>query len=216
MANGTIAVSQLEILTQSGTGIITVVPPATNTNRTLTLPDVTGTVVSTGSTAVVTPAMLTQPFTSGTAVASTSGTSIDFTSIPSWVKRITVVLQGVSTNGSSAYLVRLGTSSGVVTTGYVSSGNQLNPASSSTSSTAGIIFVIDNAGYICSGSLVFNNISSNTWVASYTTSLTGVATGSAVGGGHIALGGTLDRVRITTVNGTDTFDAGSINILYEG
>jgi len=156
------------------------------------------------------------PLVSGTAVASTSGTSIDFTSIPSWVKRITVVLQGVSTNGSSAYLVRLGTSSGVVTTGYVSSGNQLNPASSSTSSTAGIIFVIDNAGYICTGSLVFNNISSNTWVASYTTSLTGVATGSAVGGGQINLGATLDRVRITTVNGTDTFDAGSINIFYEG
>jgi hypothetical protein len=152
---------------------------------------------------------------SGTAVASTSGTSIDFTGIPSWVKRVTVVLQGVSTNGSSAYLARLGTSSGVVTTGYVSSGNQLNPASSSTSSTAGINFVIDSAGYICTGNIVFNNISSNTWVASYTLSLTGVATGSAVGGGQINLGATLDRVRITTVNGTDTFDAGSINILYE-
>jgi len=200
MANGTIAISSIEMLSQSGTGIVTITPPATNSNFTQTLVPVTGNLT---------------PLISGTAVASTSGTSIDFTSIPSWVKRITVVLQGVSTNGSSAYLVRLGTSSGVVTTGYVSSGNQLNPASSSTSSTAGIIFVIDNAGYICSGSLVFNNISSNTWVASYTASLTGVATGSAVGGGQIALGGTLDRVRITTVNGTDTFDAGSINILYE-
>ena len=157
-----------------------------------------------------------QRITQATAVASTSGTSIDFTSIPSWVKRITVIFQGVSTNGSSAYLVRLGTSGGVVTSGYVSSGNQLNPTSSSTSSTAGFNFVIDSAGYICTGNIVFNNISSNTWVASYTLSLTGVATGSAVGGGQIALGGTLDRVRITTVNGTDTFDAGSINILYEG
>ena len=153
--------------------------------------------------------------TSGTVVTA-SGTSIDFTALPSWVKRITVIFQGVSTNGSSAYLVRLGTSGGVVTSGYVSSGNQLNPASSSASSTAGFNFVIDNAGYICTGNIVFNNISSNTWVASYTLSLTGVATGSAVGGGQIALGGTLDRVRITTVNGTDTFDAGSINIMYEG
>lgn len=50
MANGTLAVSQLEILTQSGTGIITVVPPATNTNRTLTLPDATGTMVASGTT----------------------------------------------------------------------------------------------------------------------------------------------------------------------
>ena len=52
MANGTIAVSQLEILTQSGTGIITVVPPTTNTNRTLTLPDVTGTLAVQGGTGV--------------------------------------------------------------------------------------------------------------------------------------------------------------------
>jgi hypothetical protein len=34
-------------------------------------------------------------------------------------------------------------------------------------------------------------------------------------GGFVPLSGTLDRVRITTANGTDTFDAGSINILYE-
>ena len=33
--------------------------------------------------------------------------------------------------------------------------------------------------------------------------------------GRVTLSGALDRVRVTTVNGTDTFDAGSINILYE-
>ena len=191
----------------SGTGTFTISAPNGNTDRTLVLPDEAGTLVTTAS--------LPNPLTLGTAVASTSGTAIDFTGIPSWVKRVTVVLQGISTNGSSAYLVRLGTSGGVVTSGYVSSGNQLNPASSSASSTAGFNFVIDSAGYICTGNIVFNNISSNTWVASYTLSLTGVATGSAIGGGHINLGATLDRVRITTVNGTDTFDAGSINIMYE-
>ena len=198
----------------TGTAVFTIESPTTNTNRTLTLPDEAGTMLTsasdlTGVTGVP------NPLTSGTAVASTSGTAIDFTGIPSWVKRVTVVLQGISTDGSSAYLVRLGTSGGVVTSGYVSSGNQLNPTSSSTSSTAGFNFVIDSAGYICTGNIVFNNISSNTWVASYTLSLTGVATGSAVGGGQIALGGTLDRVRITTVNGTDTFDAGTVNILFE-
>jgi hypothetical protein len=204
MANGTIAASQLEMLTQSGTGIITIVPPATNTNRTLTLPNATGTVALNGTTLVA-----------STAVASTSGTSIDFTSIPSWVKRVTVILQGISTNGSSAYLVRLGTSSGVVTSGYVSSGSQLNPSSGSTSSTAGILLIVDSSGYICTGNIVFNNIANSTWVASYSIGLSGVANGSAIGGGHINLGASLDRVRITTVNGTDTFDAGSINILYE-
>ena len=153
--------------------------------------------------------------TSGTAVATTSGTSIDFTGIPSWVKRITVMLSGVSTNGSSSYLVRLGTSSGIVSTGYVSSGSQLNPSSGSASSTTGIIVVVDSSGYICNGNISICKLTSNTWVASYSLGLTGVATGTAIGGGSVDLGATLDRVRITTVNGTDTFDAGSINILYE-
>ena len=49
MANGTLGVSQLEMLTQSGTGTITIVPPATNTNRTLTLPDESGTIVTTAN-----------------------------------------------------------------------------------------------------------------------------------------------------------------------
>jgi len=34
-------------------------------------------------------------------------------------------------------------------------------------------------------------------------------------GGSKTLSDTLTQVRITTVNGTDTFDAGTINILYE-
>jgi hypothetical protein len=51
--------------------------------------------------------------TSGTAVASTSGTSIDFTSIPLWVKRITVMFAGVSTNGTSPFLVQLGDAGGI-------------------------------------------------------------------------------------------------------
>jgi hypothetical protein len=194
------------VLQSTGGGSVTINEPSTASNYTQTLPAGTGTVLVGGVNSAI---------VSGTAVASTSGTNIDFTSLPSWVKQITVVLQGVSTNGSSAYLVRLGTSGGVVTSGYVSSGSQLNPSSSSTSSTAGILLIVDSSGYVCTGSIVFNNISSNTWVASYSIGLSGVANGSAIGGGHIDLGAALDRVRITTVNGTDTFDAGSINILYE-
>jgi hypothetical protein len=50
MANGTIAASQLEMLSQSGTGIITITPPATNTNRAITLPDAAGAIVVSGTT----------------------------------------------------------------------------------------------------------------------------------------------------------------------
>jgi hypothetical protein len=42
----------------SGTGTFTIASPNSNTDRTLTLPDNTGTVVTTGSTAAVTQAML--------------------------------------------------------------------------------------------------------------------------------------------------------------
>jgi len=154
--------------------------------------------------------------TSGTAVASTSGTSIDFTSIPSTVKRITVMMNGVSTSGTSNPLLQLGTSGGVTSTGYVSTGtNQVNNASpNSASSTAGFLFgEISLAAALLSGIYVITNVSGNIWIGSFCGRYG--TTQTCVGGGSVTLGATLDRVRITTVNGTDTFDAGSINILYE-
>lgn len=150
----------------------------------------------------------------GTAVASTSGTSIDFTSIPSWVKRITVMLSGVSTNGTSIIQVQLGAGS-VTTSGYsYTCAGIAGVVSTSTASTGFILNnAISEAAAIVSGNMIITNISSNSWVGSH--SVQGRTNGAATGGGSISLGGTLDRIRITTVNGTDTFDAGSINIMYE-
>ena len=177
----------------------------TFTNKTLTSPAIGGTPTGVGI------------LTSGTAVASTSGTSIDFTSIPSWVKRITVMFSSVSLSGVSSYLVQIGTSGGIQNTGYTSSSFLIATAGNAgANSTAGYIIFSDIAAYSFSGNFVINNITSSTWVSSHTigsgVSLTGLVN---FGGGSKNLSGTLDRVRITTVNGTDTFDAGSINILYE-
>jgi hypothetical protein len=147
---------------------------------------------------------------SSTAVASTSGTSIDFTSIPSWVKRITVIFNGVSSNGSSVTQLQLGAGS-VTTTGYISSWTTGVTGYSQTSGFGVQSFV--SAADTKNGSFVLTNITGNTWVSSAIISNGGTVV--ATGAGSIALGGTLDRVRITTVNGTDTFDAGSINIFYE-
>ena len=189
------------VLTGDTSGTLTVSAPAVAGSNTQTLVATTGTLA---------------PIVSGTAVASTSGTSVDFTGIPSWVKRITVMFSGVSTNGTSLVEVRLGTSSGFVATGYLgASGNLSSGAVGSTSSSTGMR--TDNIG---SASLARNGVFScvlltgNTWASSSimadsTTALLGFA------GSSIALGGTLDRLRITTVNGTDTFDAGTINILFE-
>jgi|688.fasta_scaffold106532_2 hypothetical protein len=152
---------------------------------------------------------------SGTVVASTSGTSIDFTSIPSWVKRITVMFQDVSTNGSSNLIIQLGTSGGPTTSGYLGSSTQSGTGVQTTNYTAGFgVRSIDNTACVIHGAIQVQNITSNTWVASGVTARSDSAF-CGYTGGSIALGGTLDRVRITTVNGTDTFDAGNINILYE-
>jgi hypothetical protein len=146
----------------------------------------------------------------GTAVASTSGTSIDFTGIPSWVKRITVMFASVSTNGTSPMQIQIGNGS-IVTTSYVSTANY---STTTVSSTTGLLANYGNpASSSSSGVISLYNISSNTWVSSGVTA-DDQARSSDCAGTKI-LGGTLDRVRITTVNGTDTFDAGSLNILYE-
>lgn len=155
----------------------------------------------------------------GTAVASTSGTSIDFTSIPSWVKRITVMFSDVSTSGVSSFLVQIGSGS-VTTTGYKSGSGGASVSSNTTigaNSTTGFIVHNAYAAGANSGIMTLALISSNTWVESHSSYTVGGAfTFMYTGGGtSSALSGSLDRVRITTVNGTDTFDAGSINILYE-
>ena len=153
--------------------------------------------------------------TSGTLQNSTSGTSIDFTGIPSWVRRITVMLAGVSTNGSSNYVFQLGTSSGVVTTGYINYGMNFGSSGGTGAGyTNGFNSKGPAAGDLTSGSIIITNLTSNTWTAFGMTAAGAAATGYLTAG-SIALGGTLDRVRITASNGTDTFDAGSINILYE-
>lgn len=153
---------------------------------------------------------------SGTAVASTSGTSIDFTGIPSWVKRITVMFNGVSTNGTSGMLVQIGNTT-FTTSGYNSAASQtIGSSTGVTSSSAGFVIAHDTAADTKNGQMVISLVSSNIYVSSHTT---GNLTGRTIvntGGGSVSLSGVLDRVRITTVNGTDTFDAGTINILYEG
>ena len=154
--------------------------------------------------------------TSGTAVASTSGTSIDFTGIPSWVKRITVMFNGVSTSGgTSNYLLQVGSGS-VSTSGYNSRATYFTATTlGGGNSTAGIMWGNFATGNTQSGAITLTLVSANTWVATGYFADSGT-TATSCGGVTPALGGALDRVRITNANGTDTFDAGSINILYEG
>ena len=196
-------------LVSSSGGSVEINPPVTASNFTATMPAGTGNVVVNGVNGAL---------VSGTAVASTSGTSIDFTGIPSWVRRITVLFQGVSTNGSSVPQIRLGSGS-FATSGY--SGTSSVVTSGAATSNASVGFPVAPTGFWGSSTTIsgsfsvsLQNSSTNTWCGNGIYG--GIDTASTYfSAGSVALSGTLDRVRITTVNGTDTFDAGSINILYE-
>ena len=192
----------------------------TNLSTTLagdfTITQGTGTI----GTEKVTPTNLSQPFTSATAVASTSGTAIDFTGIPSWVKRITFMLRGVSTTGvSTPWLIQIGDSGGIEATGYLSASGRIATATAACiNSTAGFSINVNNvATNTIHGSMTITLIdsSNNSWVASGAFA-NSAAADSLPAAGSKSLSATLDRVRITTSGGSDTFDAGSVNIMYEG
>ena len=147
-----------------------------------------------------------------------TGTSVDFTDIPSWVKKITVMFNGVSTNGTSQQLLQLGTAAGFETTGYISHISVTGQTMNYLSTTTGFGVYSNGVADTRYGTITFINIATNVWVSSHSVGYTSTSTGysySSQGGGSKTLSGVLDKIRITTVNGTDTFDAGTINIMYE-
>jgi hypothetical protein len=153
---------------------------------------------------------------SGTAVTA-SGTAVDFTGIPSWVKRITVQCADLSTTGASIVIIQIGDSGGVETSSYLGSLGKVSGSPTAANNSSG--FAIEDtsgAGVSRHGAIVLTllNSATNTWVAQ---GVIGRSDSSAVyvQGGSKALSATLDRVRITTAGGADTFDAGTINIMYE-
>ncbi len=189
------------VLLGSTSGSCTLQEQAVAGSTTLTLPTFNGTVGL---------------LVSGTAV-SASSTSVDFTSIPAGVRRITVMFNEVSSSGTSNFLIQLGDSGGIENTGYVSTSNYTNQASTTggSNSTAGyLLFNSASSGAaLISGTYTLVNISGNIWIGSGVHKI--ITTQVIFSGGSKTLSDVLTQVRITTVNGTDTFDAGSINILYE-
>jgi hypothetical protein len=145
----------------------------------------------------------------GTSQASTSGTAINFTGIPSWVKRITVTFAGVA--NANTPLVQLGTGATptYTTSGYV--GGADNRAATTITTTG--FAATYSAGYTISGQMILCLNSANTWTQSVITFQTGFVT--TWGAGYVALGAVLTAIRVTTISGTDAFSAGTINIQYE-
>jgi hypothetical protein len=175
-------------------------------------------VSSTGATwtidnSSVTPAKLANPMTTGSIVSAVSGTYIDFTDLPSWVRRLTVMFFGVSTNGSNNYIVQLGTATGFETSAYVASTSSLGASSmSSSTSTTGFVISNGNPSYTLGGSMVLTLMDDDRWVAN---GMFAFPNGTISAAGHKQIADTLTKIRITTLVGTNTFDAGYVNILYE-
>jgi hypothetical protein len=148
-----------------------------------------------------------------TAQASTSGTAIDFTSIPSWVKRIVVLFDKVSLSGSDNILVQIGDSGGFETSNYESTSSAMGSSVGTTSSGNGFVVWALTGARLLSGRVTIEKISGNIWISSHVLSDWNIPS-THTGAGRKTLSDVLDRVRVTRT-GTDTFDAGSINIMYE-
>lgn len=174
----------------------------------------------TDTTRALTPARLKDAqIQRGTAVTLTNQTAVDFTGIPSWARRVTVMLNDVSTNGAAVVLVQVGSGS-VSTSGYNAGASVIqSPSALAVAGNANGVPLEDvgNAVYARAGALIFNLISGNVWVVSgvlYQPGSTNVRV-NHIGGRTPALAGALDRIRLTTANGTDQFDGGSVNIAWE-
>lgn len=176
-------------------------------------------ITGTSNTTFVTPlaANTTLKVQSSATVASTSGTSIDFTSIPAGVKKITVMWSGVSTSGTSNHLIQIGTASGIENSGYLGAGSYTaGAATASANYTAGFGVNASLAADVIHGCFTLDIVddSTNLWACSYSLGASNSAA-TFFGGGSKALSGVLDRVRVTNANGTDTFDAGKIRVMWE-
>lgn len=149
------------------------------------------------------------------AIATTSGAAID-QAIPPWARRITIMFNGVSTSGASLPLLRFGTPT-VAASGYSSSAfNSTSASVNNIGNTTGFILVSAlNALAILRGGITLLSPDGVMWTESGVTSDSAYVTNS-MSSGSVTLSALATVLRLTTVNGTDTFDAGSISLLIEG
>jgi hypothetical protein len=163
-----------------------------------------------GGSATLSPLVLMNP-------VSLSGTTSTITGIPPWAKRVTVLYAGLSGNGSADPILRLGTSGGIVSSGYI--GNTFDYAAGNQYTTAMGLCASSSvaAAYNVNGrvELFLINASSNQWVGSVTSGLNPTGGEGGAGGYSISLSGALTQVQLTWSNGTDAFDAGTFNVMYQ-
>jgi len=208
--------------TDNGSNYVALKAPNTlASDLTFTLPSADGTngqVLKTNGSGVLSFVTAGGGFTLATPVATTSGTSIDFTSIPAGTKQIIISFKGVSTSGTDPKFIQIGDSGGIETSGYSSTSAAINETGAVTAQSNLNAFLIKSVvaaqGLNGSVTLTLENSSAFSWAASGNLENSGGTSFIFFVAGSKSLSAELDRVRITTLNGTDTFDAGEINIAY--
>ena len=144
--------------------------------------------------------------------ATDSNAPIEFTDIPADAYEITVMFNGVTLSGGDDYLIQLGTSSGYVGTGYTSS--SINESGTPTvNSNDGFIVYSTSANGVHHGKFDINKFSDTVYTFEGQTRRS-LNTASQAYGTLNNVNGTITRLRIKPT-GTNTFDAGSINISYK-
>lgn len=202
--DATCTLSELMRLTSTGNLLIgTTVDDGTNKLQVNGSAKITGDLEVTGSSNL--------KINQKTSIATTSGTYHEFIDIPSWAKRITVMFAGVSTTGTSVVQVQLGGASGLITTGYVSVGSH---GTTNYYSSTGFVIGGMLAADVRNGALSIFQMSDTKYVASGSNASNTTSASTALSG-SVTVSQTITKVRITTINGTDTFDAGLVNIMYE-
>lgn len=159
-------------------------------------------------------------FTQATEQATTSGTSITFTGIPSDTQIIIVRGVGVSQNGTAAGIIRIGPSGGVETTNYSNvSGSGTNAGSWVVgSNAAGVAFTayqLGNADNLVNFTVVLTleDAVNNTWVTMGTHGNTGTTPTAGQVGGSKSIAGAINQLQVLAST-TNSFDAGAISIMY--
>jgi hypothetical protein len=154
--------------------------------------------------------------TLGTVTATTSGTAIDFTGIPSGTKRITINFDDCETNGANGSIIQLGDSGGFETSGYKGAATRTGASTSNVLYTAGMSMQSstgETSPFFGTMIMTLLDASTNTWA-----SLSVLGREDAYvyhAGSSKSLSGELTQVRLTTVGGSDAYDTGKVNIAYE-
>lgn len=155
-----------------------------------------------------------------TPVATTSGTSVSLTTtIPSWVRRISIPLAGISTNGTSAVILQIGPAGGLATANY-------NGSVANFQNGAAIVAAVNTNGFRIGNNwgaavtmdgiidLMLEDEATNTWAMKYTGARRDTTANIWSASGTIALSGPLTQIALTTQGGADTFDGGSAGLTY--